>query len=230
MKGCLTALGIFAGLVLVGIVSCSIAYPEIHIRYRLKFDVKVDDTIRTGSGVVEVSYQIVPDYMNVNGALVGLNHIYGNAITIDLGEKGLLFAVFRMPSDSHYRLGDTALPAYGLETSNTPSKLKASLRQLQRKSGLVEVPIDAVPLLVCFRDINDPWSAEKVDPRNFSATFGKGVELIRVSLELTDDPISEMPANWPAWMKALKVGDNLGGAIISGHAPLGLQAAEFKGY
>jgi hypothetical protein len=229
MKGCLISLVIFVGLVLLCAASCAIEYPEIHIRYRLKFDVKVDDEVRSGSGVIEASYQIVPDSLNVMGTGVGVNHIYGSAITIDLGERGQLFAVLRNYL-SYYGVGVTPLIAYGLGVPTMPSVLKAKLRQLERKSGWVDVPIDALPMLVRFRDINDPWSAEKVDPRNLSATFGEGVELLHVSLELTNDPISEMPGNWPAWMKALKITDNLGGATISGHAPLGLQGAEFKGY
>lgn len=45
-------------------------------------------------------------------------------------------------------------------------------------------------MLVTFRDIDDPASVEKVDPANLAATFGEGVSLKRITVELTDGPVT----------------------------------------
>ena len=47
------------------------------------------------------------------------------------------------------------------------------------------------PLLVTFADITDPTTVQKVDPENLVATFGPGVSLKRISLEITDEPVTE---------------------------------------
>lgn len=47
------------------------------------------------------------------------------------------------------------------------------------------------PALVTFPDINDPVTVTKVDPDNLAATFGPGVSLKRITLELTDEPVTE---------------------------------------
>jgi hypothetical protein len=46
------------------------------------------------------------------------------------------------------------------------------------------------PVLVRFRDINDPRTLERVDPEGLSTSFGTGVRLARVTLQLTDDHVT----------------------------------------
>ena len=48
-----------------------------------------------------------------------------------------------------------------------------------------------LPMLVTFRDIADPASVERVDPGNLAATFGPGVRLRRITVEVTDDDVSK---------------------------------------
>jgi hypothetical protein len=50
-------------------------------------------------------------------------------------------------------------------------------------------------------DINDPNTLVPVSPNDLAASFGPGVELKRVILQLTDDPITPQPENWPKWLK-----------------------------
>lgn len=40
-------------------------------------------------------------------------------------------------------------------------------------------------------DINDPNSVREVDPANLAATFGPGVSLKRITLEIRDEPVTE---------------------------------------
>ncbi|WP_066268991.1 hypothetical protein [Blastomonas sp. CCH3-A3] len=49
----------------------------------------------------------------------------------------------------------------------------------------------ARPMLVRFRDINDPTTVERVDPDALAASFGEGVKLRRVTVQLTDDPVTK---------------------------------------
>lgn len=49
----------------------------------------------------------------------------------------------------------------------------------------IPLPPQAMPLLVTFDDITDPTTVRLVDPTNLSASFGPGVSLAGVTLEIT---------------------------------------------
>lgn len=49
----------------------------------------------------------------------------------------------------------------------------------------------AYPMLVTFGDLGDPTSVARVDPDDLAASFGEGVSLKRVTVELTDDPVTK---------------------------------------
>ncbi|HBM06154.1 MAG TPA: hypothetical protein DD369_11230, partial [Erythrobacter sp.] len=48
----------------------------------------------------------------------------------------------------------------------------------------------AYPMLVTFGDLDDPASVERVDPDDLAATFGEGVRLKRITVQITDDPVT----------------------------------------
>jgi hypothetical protein len=230
MKGRLISIGIVVGLVLIGISGCWYAYSPTYFRYRMTIEVNDGNMIRSGSGVIEVAYS-GPVLRNLPGPQIGAD-VQGNAVTVDLGPKGLLFAIFRVGNYGTFSMGEIPIAAYGLKNpGDSPELLEADLSQLKRKSGWVEVPKDFQPTLIRFSDIDDPNSAGKVDASNLGASFGAGVELKSVKLELTNDPITPVPSVWPAWLKELAANQYLGGDSICvvQNTPLCLQGADFKG-
>ena len=46
------------------------------------------------------------------------------------------------------------------------------------------------PMLVTFTDIDDPKSVQRVDPANLAASFGPGIRLKRITVEVTDDDVT----------------------------------------
>ncbi|MEX2492944.1 MAG: hypothetical protein WD425_14410, partial [Nitrospirales bacterium] len=54
-----------------------------------------------------------------------------------------------------------------------------------------ELAPEDYPLLVTFTDITDPTTVKQVDPDNLAATFGPGVSLKRITLEITDESVTE---------------------------------------
>jgi hypothetical protein len=192
--------------------ACEITYPNIYVRYRLTVEVDDGGQVRTGSGVVEIKYPIFPDILIAGGAFHGV--LRGNAITVDLGHKGLIFLVnstsvalalkphsntdgFRDHSEDLWAL---PLAAYGFPDGGMPSYMKPVLRKLQRESHEVSIPMEMTPMIVRFRDINDPSSIEEVDPTDLAATFGSGVKLKRATVQITGDPVTPAPSSWPDWL------------------------------
>lgn len=63
-------------------------------------------------------------------------------------------------------------------------------RRLEDMRGIREVPRERFPRLVTFDDINDPATAREVDPADLAATFGSGVALRGITLELTGEAVT----------------------------------------
>jgi hypothetical protein len=229
-KGCLTALGIFTGVLIASIALIWIRFHPVNVRYRLTVEVQDDDRIKTGSSVIEVSYPMEDIFTDAHPNVSRS----GYAPTVNLGEKGLLFLSFSNPTRTpeqrkerndlmrcgYSDIGCMPFVAYKLtrlivdSSSSHHSERKAALAELLRQSGSREVPFAFLPTLLRVRDINDlPMHASRfanpprrlvgVSPYDLAASFGPGVELKRVVLELTDDPVTPLPEIWPQSLKEL---------------------------
>ena len=70
--------------------------------------------------------------------------------------------------------------------------------------GRVELAPGDLPLLVRFRDINDPKTVERVDPNDLAASFGPGVYLKRATVEITRDPVTTGIVKRLSWLAPLR--------------------------
>ena len=76
-----------------------------------------------------------------------------------------------------------------------------------------ELPPEYYPQFVTFEDLDDPTSVESVDIDNLSETFGEGVELQNITIEIVDEPVSsEILAILP-WLT--KINANIDGTSIT---------------
>src|ERR1700722_20948539 len=92
MKQRLIKIAVVCGLVIAAVYGCvSLVFPKYHVRFRLTVEVKDGDQIKTGSSVIEVDHQIVPDGSVNLGGDNGYRPVFGFAPMVDLGAKGLLF-------------------------------------------------------------------------------------------------------------------------------------------
>jgi hypothetical protein len=215
-KGCLIALGIPVALVLWVIGLLWFEFYDIHVRYRLMVEVQDGEQIKTGSSVIEASYNIQPSWSPVGpNAWV---HIDGFEPVVDLGDKGILLLSFsnatRTPEqiregNKHVFCAGTdmyCLPfeAYGKPGTGVPAHhydRQVPLRALLRESGPREVPFAVLPELLRYRDVEDWHRIARVSSYDLAASFGPGVELKRVILELTNDPIAPASEIWRQWLK-----------------------------
>ncbi|WP_158818018.1 hypothetical protein [Methylocapsa sp. S129] len=202
-----------------GYATISIVYPTFYVRYQLSFDVEVDGNMKTSSGVVEIEYPTGPDiFAHTGGGRAFRGFFHGNAITIDLGERGLIFVVnmrslasvsmpdgrARLRRIASTSLTDLPLEAHGFPSDGLPSRMADFVRQLLQRTDSIEVPVEKLPMFVRFRDVNDQNSIEEIDPSDITDAYGQGVRLVRARLELTKDPISPIPSIWPKWLADAK--------------------------
>jgi len=59
------------------------------------------------------------------------------------------------------------------------------------KDTPVELPREAWPMLVMFDDITKPETVREVNPEDLAAVFGEGVRLKAVTLEITEEAVTE---------------------------------------
>jgi hypothetical protein len=218
-KFLVAAVVVCAALYGVGLWLWDLNYPSCQIRYRLTVAVDADGARRVGSGVVEADYWLHPQFPE--SGPVGISFT-GYAITIDLGEKGLLFVLDR-PSQTReagqdYQankvlrsttLGDLPRAVFDhgeherVATSESGAesfRLYCHALREYESAREVRVPDALLPLFVRFWDQNDRGTLQEVNPERLDEIYGPGLSLNSVTLQIVDDPISPMPTTWPKWI------------------------------
>ena len=175
------------------------------VRYRLTLVVETPEGERSGSSVVEVIYG---DQSAFAGLAQGANwsvQTHGEATAIDLGQRGILFALLTRdpsrssapsePGDVVYSIFKTYFP-HGIVSGRAGAdKLDAIMRDKPK----MDLPFDKLPMLVRFRYINDPTTVERVDPNDVAASFGPGVKLVRATIEITHDAVTTGIEQYLRW-------------------------------
>ncbi|MCF8710117.1 hypothetical protein [Rhizorhapis sp. SPR117] len=194
--------------------------------------VETPEGIKTGSTVREMS-NTAPD---IDWPDVGNPaDVKGEAVVVDLGERGVLFALISHQSDLEFY---NAFPTDG---PATPAGIKyyASL-PLGSKGVLNPRNPPGYPKLVTFTDLSDPQSVTLVQvwERNkqgyfdlkedrFEQLFGQSVKIHDIALELTNEPVTDGITTWLPWLKTIG-GGYLHGGFTSKGSPLGLDGGNFK--
>jgi hypothetical protein len=185
------------------------------VRSRLTIVVETPEGERTGSSVTQQTISFPGGLTRAQGWGIWVQFV-GEAVVVDLGERGLLFAtlVKREWLDSlgwggsgGYNASLTEFPRErfrGKVASNASSSAEyaAYLDEVNRVKPTAELPPKELPVLARFGDPNVPSSAALVDPRDLAASFGPSVTLKKVTVEITDDPITTgIEAKLP-WLKS----------------------------
>lgn len=197
-------------------------------RYRLTVEVDTPEGMKSGSSVLKVDNWISPRFPGPEAGGPQAK-VTGEAVAVDLGPRGALFALLRS-GDVDWALGvapAVLLPPRRPGEGGDSAAWAERVRAVTRASGTREVPSDLYPMLVRFRDPADPMTVEKVDPANLAASFGPGVRLRRITIQITDDRVTRGIEERLPWLPAL------GGKYLSGlssdggEAPLGLHTGYF---
>lgn len=187
-------------------------------RYRLTVEVDTPEGLKRGSSVIEVRTAVAGS-MKLPDANALAIRVTGEAVAVDLGKRGLLFALLRReaipqwaggvmelvtqrpphdPDEDDYVAWHAAMIANkGLHV--IPRNSLISPRGYGERMPTHRDPPADYPMLVRFGDIADPTSVARVDPDDLAAPFGKGVKLRRITVELTDDFVTtgiEMRLKW----------------------------------
>ena len=167
-------------------------------RFKVTVEIETPEGVKTGSAVREISNSApvinLPDVGNPA-------NIRGEAVVIDLEERGVVFALISHKADNEFK---NAFPIPNEKRQTTEEAM----------SYYNDLPIGATgtlnpdgfpgyPTFVYFADANDPLSVrlvkgkvfnvekqEEVPVDNFEEIFGSGVSLKAINFEIVDESLS----------------------------------------
>lgn len=189
-------------------------------RYRLTVEVETPEGLRTGSSVIEVHTSMAGRYSIPTPGVIGYR-VRGEAVSVDLGSRGNLFALLRTENDLDwpgsimFRMARTQTRVQTNDGHYDPVRIfDARFSEMLEHRGLLELPSEfpsppfpkgmmARPLLVGFKDMADPRSVVKLDPDDLASTFGEGVRLRRITVQLTDDPVTTGISKKLPWLSTI---------------------------
>ena len=171
------------------------------VRYRVTVEVRAGDEIVSGSSVMAFrlkrSWAVMPYDAEFEG----------EAISVDIPGHGTLFAllggmspVARPEQNTLSMLPERQFGDFGRAMRRQPTlggDRVDDIRRISKQIGAT-VQLDCTlpplyndcPMLVRFRDISDPKTIEMVEWGNMAKTFGPGFGLERITVQITDAPVS----------------------------------------
>lgn len=198
-----------AWLALVALVLPGCAFAEDKApdyRYRLTVEVETPEGVKTGSSVIEVEQSL--SRSTASPSKVGVQRkVRGEAVAVDLPNGKTLFALLRSENNVDWA-------SYVYVYLATHEKGKPFIDQLdnvlevtgERTLPRMWPPVgflderSAYPMLVTFGDLGDPTSVLGVDPDDLAASFGEGVTLRRITVELTDAAVTSGISEQLEWL------------------------------
>jgi hypothetical protein len=171
--------------------SCMVSW--FSFRQRLTIVVETPTGEVSGSSVTEVLYTrswgpLVPvEAEGVRGSVTG------EAVVVEVAPGRYLFALLYAPNSGPDYWRREAMQwvylAYNLAAGGTfdTRNYADAMRLLRSQPYDVPVPLppEGWPVMVTFADVADPASVVRVDPDDLAASFGPGVRIKAVTLEIT---------------------------------------------
>jgi len=158
-------------------------FPSYSWHQKMTVEVEVDGQVYSGSSVVEMTVFGHPEIPLVQ-AVRDLD-MYGEAVVVELPGDRYLFALLTYNAFLASRVFEDRMDGSLSQAGERWAEIISDLREMR------DIDPKDYPLLVTFSDITDPKTVKKVDPENLAATFGPGVSLKRITLEITDEPVTE---------------------------------------
>ena len=179
----------------LALASCALAEDKApDYRYRLTVEVETPEGLKTGSSVIAVEQSIGRTAMDgfVGGSV--FLRIRGEAVAVDLPDGRTLYALLRSGGDVEWAARVIPFLSPDAEDDNSLDDflLLEGKKELPRR-WTAQGPFNnasAYPMMVTFGDLADPTSVAEVDPDDLAASFGEGVRLKRITVDLTDDPVT----------------------------------------
>lgn len=180
----------------IGLSGCSDTYEW---NEKVTVEVETPDGLKTASSVQAI--ELIHTWAGLPEMKGASTYFKGEAVVMEVLPGRFLFALLSSERRSDQRLSlfynnelddlyrrELGLKAGEYKHNTVQEKMALTLKTKGRSMAM---PSYYYPLLVTFKDINDPSSVQKVEPDNLSAVFGSGVKLKRITYEIVDEPVTK---------------------------------------
>lgn len=213
MKKAVLLMSIMLGVLAASACMAFPGYPSVTLRYKMTIEVETPEGIKTGSAVREIKLQGQPELMSGRSVVAKL--VKGEAVVVDLGERGEVFAILDAGGDSLWSFFQ-AFPSgcQGGDVSHCGIDYYSNL-SAGRSAILAR---ELYPNFVSFDDVNDPSSARYalelvscselgknghgrcLKKDNFREIWGNGVLLKSVQMTITQEAVSSVVIKYLPWL------------------------------
>lgn len=167
-------------------------------RYKLKVEVETPEGIRTGESAIQVQWWQGGKEAFGSQASAGYK-IVGEAVAVDLPRAQTLFVLLRSPSNPDWAAWAFEGIADDVKDPQSAGGIAHAISDAEESSGG-----SGYPYFVRFDDLADPETVREVNPNNLEASFGRGTRLRKVTVQITQDPVSERIVARLPWLQKLK--------------------------
>jgi hypothetical protein len=215
-------LGIALAVVVACVVLFKLKYPTYAYRYRMTVTVVVDGQVHSGSSVIEVRVSKQPVFLPTVNRLDYADR--GEAVFVDLGEGRNIVALLASAPYAERS---------GLAVSLVPSHFKldlfkdAQLASLPALRGRWELADSELPTLVTFSNPADPATVSVIRPEQLEQAFGPRVRWRGVSIEMTNDAVTQQIESRLSWVTKLTAGLS-GGSVLTFPGKFTINGSYFK--
>ncbi|MES0826727.1 hypothetical protein [Ruegeria sp. SCP11] len=140
----------------------------------------------TPNGPLTASSVIRVDFTGAMAWAGDLDHdhtdLTGEAVVADLGGRYL----FALIEEDAGRMIVRALPP-----DKKGQSFKSTIRWIKSQTEPLDLPMKLWPRMVTYKDVKNPTSVELVDPANIAAAFDDGYSLSRVTIQVTEEPLTK---------------------------------------
>jgi hypothetical protein len=207
-----------------------INHPTCTFRYKLTAEVMTPEGLKSGSSVLEVSYQMsngwLPDSRGKH-----IDSLRGEAVYVDMGNGRNIFVTlgtldsnrpspgwfhtnpFREPGEYDLMVGSLDpiwLPVKVFRLGRAEGKELEMCKRIYKFNGSQQTPINSnnLPTLVTFSDLHQPDTALVVNPNNLVTNFGVGHSIV-AKIEISNEPVTLKIDRILPWLQDQSTGKDL---------------------
>lgn len=169
-------LGLLIGAGAILLPGCGSPLPDA-FRYRMTVEVDTPQGLVEGFAVREVRFSKMANDGNYGIAR-------GEAVAVDLPNGAVLFALLTGASGNADHAGQDIWHMMKHVEDDTIELWPNGPKDTKPRIG------QPAPMLVTFGDMDDPTSVVRIDPDDLAASFGEGYSLKRITLQITDEPVT----------------------------------------
>lgn len=188
-------------LLLLAVLTLSSCTRDTSWNQRLTLVIETPQGEVRGSAVTRVTKTETSGALVLPEARGVRSMVTGEAVVVEVAPGKFMFALLSGSGEEMRDATHWVYPAYQLSEVGSYGGAMMKL-QSQPYDTPVPLPPEGWPMLVTFDEINKPETVRRVDPEDLASVFGEGVRLKSVTLEITEEAVTEGRVEaQPFWKK-----------------------------